>query len=485
MSRPEVMSMNARRSAIPLLVFAVLGLVQGACGPGDPQAEPFDLVVLNGRVMDPASGLDAIRNVGIRDGRIAAIETGSLVGTRQIDATGHVVAPGFIDLHEHGQTEEAYGMMVRDGVTAAFELEVGSGDVDAWYAAREGGQIVNYGVSVGHIPVRMDLLDDPGAGLLPAGVGGSGAITAVQLEEMEERIREGLAEGAVAVGFGSAYTPGAEMAEIERMMSVAAELGASSHIHIRNGLSGLDSTIASAVRVGAPLHVVHLNSSAGAEIDAFIEAVRAARNSGHDVTTEVYPYGAGMTEIQSALFDDWRDWPEERFQQHQLVSTGERMTRATFERARQEGGTVIIHGRTEDMTRTAVASPLTMIASDGFIENGRGHPRTSGSYSKVLGRYVREAELMPLMEALAKMTIHPARRLEARVPDMAAKGRIAAGVDADLVVFDPNTVVDRATYVDATLPPDGIPFVIVGGDVVVDRGALTEARPGRAIRAPH
>ena len=466
----------------PRLATALLaGVLFSACGPAQG---PFDLVIANGRVIDPESRLDGVRSVGIRDGRIAAIDEGGLPGVRTIDAAGHVVTPGFIDLHEHGQSEEAYALMVRDGVTTALELEVGTPDVDGFYAEREGGQIVNYGASIGHIGVRMELLGDPGRGILPAGVGGSGALDAAQLDEMERRIGEGLDQGAVAVGFGSAYTPGADMDEIERMFRVAAGHGASAHVHMRGGLPGLDSTLAAASRAGVPLHVVHVNSSAGADIEAFLAAIQAARDAGQDVTTEAYPYGAGMTEIQSALFDDWESWPDERFAIHQLVSTGERTTRESFGRARAEGGTVIIHDRTEDMTRTAMASPLTMIASDGFIENGRGHPRTSGSYSRVLGRYVREEGLIPLNEAIRRMTLEPARRLEARVPAMADKGRIRVGADADLTIFDPATVIDRSTYQDATIPPEGIPWVIVGGQVVVDGGEPTAARPGRAVRAP-
>jgi dihydroorotase len=253
---------------------------------------------------------------------------------------------------------------------------------------------------------------------------------------------------------------------------------------MRNGPAGLDSTIAAAANAGAKLHIVHVNSSADTSLDAFLTKISAARERGQDVTTEAYPYGAGMTEIQSALFDDWKSWPEERFGLHQLVSTGERLTRKTFGEARAKGGTVIIHGRSEEQTRAAIVSPLTMVASDGFISNGRGHPRTSGSYSKVLGKYVREEQALTLMDALRKMTIEPAQRLEARVPAMATKGRIRVGADADLTIFDPATVIDRSTYEDATIPAAGIPYVIVGGQVVVDSGQVTTARPGRAIRAP-
>ena len=469
-----------RRTAVVLACLAALA----ACAPAAPPPPTYDLVIANGRVMDPASALDGVRHVGITGGRIEAISESPLQGTRVLDAANHVVAPGFIDLHEHGQQDESYRMMVRDGVTSAFELEVGTGDVAAWYEARKAGQIVNYGVAAGHIPARMRVLRDPGQGLLPAGVGGSGTATDAQIAEMEAIVRKGLAEGAVAVGLGSAYTPGAPMAEIERIFKVAAAAGAPAHIHMRGDITGLHETIAAARAAGAALHIVHVNSVAGDQIDQFLGAIQAARDAGQDVTTEAYPYGAGMTEVQSALFDDWKTWPDEKFQLHQLVRTGERLTRKTFEQARREGGTIIIHGRSDDQTRKAIVSPLSMIASDGFIENGRGHPRTSGSYAKTLGKYVRDEKVMTLMDALMRMTVMPARRLEARVPDMRRKGRLALGADADVTIFDPATVIDRSTYEDASIPSAGIPYVIVGGEVVVDGGVVTSARPGRAVRAP-
>lgn len=472
--------MNTRAIALG----ALLGLA-GCSTPAPPAAAPsFDLVIANGRVMDPESGLDAVRHVGVRDGKIEAISETPLTGTRVVEATNHVVAPGFIDLHEHGQQEESYAMMVRDGVTSAFEIEVGTADVAAWYQARAGGQIVNYGVSAGHIPARMRVLNDPGQGLLPAGVGGSGTASDAQIAEMEAIVRKGLAEGAVAVGLGSAYTPGAPMSEIERIFTVAAEGHASAHIHMRGDVHGLEETIAAAKSAGASLHLVHINSVSGAQLPEFLAAIEAARAAGQDVTTEAYPYGAGMTEIQSALFDDWKTWPDEKFGIHQLVRTGERLTRATFAAARAEGGTIIIHDRSDEQTRAAIASPLSMIASDGFIEHGRGHPRTSGSFSKVLGKYVREERVLTLMQALERMTVMPARRLERRVPAMSAKGRVKVGADADFAIFDPATVIDRATYEDASIPSAGIPFVIVGGQVVVDGGRVTSVRPGRGIRAP-
>ena len=468
-------------SLVPTLCLLLAGC---SSSPPAPAADTYDLVIANGRVMDPESKLDAVRHVGIRAGRIQAISEIPLQGTKVVDATNHVVAPGFIDLHEHGQQEESYAMMARDGVTSAFELEVGTSDVAAWYDARKAGQIVNFGVSVGHVPARMKVLGDPGKGLLPAGIGGSGTATDAQMADMEAILKKGLAEGAVAVGFGSAYTPGAAISEIERMFRVATGGNASAHIHMRGDITGLQETIAAAKAAGAALHIVHVNSSAGDQIDQFLAAIRAARDAGQDVTTEAYPYGAGMTEIQSALFDDWKTWPDERFGLHQLVRTGERLTRVTFAKARAEGGTIIIHGRSEAQTRAAIASPLSMIASDGFIENGRGHPRTSGTFAKVLGKYVRDEHTLGLMDAIERMTLMPAKRLERRVPAMSMKGRMKVGADADFAIFDPQAVIDRATYEDASIPSAGIPYVIVGGEVVVDGGRITSARPGQGIRAP-
>jgi cytosine/adenosine deaminase-related metal-dependent hydrolase len=170
----------------------------------------------------PRIGLDAVRHVGITGGQIAVVSEKPLTGKRVIDAANHVVAPGFIDLHEHGQQEDSYRMMVRDGVTTALELEVGVPDVAKFYGDRAAGQIVNYGAAVGHIGARMKVLGDPSTTILPAGIGGTGSATEAQVAEMEAMLRKGLAEGAVAVGLGSAYTPGATMDEIQRMFKVAA-----------------------------------------------------------------------------------------------------------------------------------------------------------------------------------------------------------------------------------------------------------------------
>ena len=454
--------------SVSIVLFAGLS----ACGAD------YDTVIQGGRVMDAESGLDSVVNIGILEGQVREISGDNLDGSRVIDATGLIVAPGFVDLHRHGQSERAYRLQVQDGVTTGLELEIGTPNAATWYAEREGGQLVNYGVSIGHIGVRARAMGDS--------VLGSGGITARQqsspdqISETEQLIREGLAQGAIGVGFGTAYTPGATMDEIEHMFSVAADLGVTAFVHMRGGLEGLDSTLTAANNAAASLHIVHANSSGGGNILEFLEMIQMAQDEGRDVTTEAYPYGASQTGIQSALFDDWESWDDERFERHQWVRTGERLNRETFSKYREEGGSVIIHGRTEEMTLAAVTSPLTIVASDG----GTGHPRGAGTFARILGRYVREQGALELMDALARMTILPTLRLEEFVPAMKTKGRIRVGSDADITIFDPETVIDRATYLEGSLTSDGIEYVLVNGIPVVYEGEIAEGvRPGKAIKA--
>ena len=466
-------SRRGRRGSTPPGSFriALLCLLAAAgCRPA------YDIVIEGGRVIDPESGLDAVLNVGIVDGRVDTLASAPIEGVTRIDAAGLVVSPGFVDLHRHGQSDAAYRLQVQDGVTTGLELEIGTPDAAEWYAQREGGQLVNYGVAIGHIGSRARAMGDS-----VTGSGGESArrpASEAEIAETERLIREGLDRGAVGVGFGTAYTPGATMTEIERMFRVAAEEGVTAFIHMRGGVAGLDSTLAAARSAGAPLHVVHANSSGGQDIVDFLAMIETAQVGGQDVTTEAYPYGASQTGIQSALFDDWETWDDDEFERYQWVRTGERLTRETFGRYRAQGGSVIIHGRTEEMTRTAVTHPITMVASDG----GTGHPRGAGTFARVLGRYVREQGALDLADALARMTIRPARRLEDWVPAMQNKGRIRVGADADITIFDPETVIDRATYLDGSLTSEGIEYVIVNGTVVVDGGTVVEGvRPGRAI----
>lgn len=432
--------------------------------------------------MDPESGLDAIRNIGIKEGQIKTISEEKLEGVKIIDAKGLVVSPGFIDLHAHGQNEESYSLMVQDGVTTAFELEVGTWNVPEWYNERKDGQIINYGVSTGHIQVRMKAMGDSGD-FLPADLGGSTPTSEEKLAEIKSGIEEGLRQGAVGIGFGLAYTPAATFEEFGTILQVGADTGAPSFIHLRGGLEGLQEALDAVSKTGASLHIVHVNSSGGAQTAEFMANIEGAINTGLDITTEAYPYEAGMTSLESALFDEWPTWSDEKIGQLQWVKTGEFVTRQTLPVFRKERGEVIVHDRTEEMTQVAIGNPMTMIASDGFFADGKGHPRTSGTYSKILRKYVREQQQFTLMEALRRMSLEPARRLESYVPAMSRKGRVKEGTDADITIFDPLTVADKATYLEPGTPSEGIKYVIINGVIVVEDDQLIPgSRPGKPVR---
>jgi N-acyl-D-aspartate/D-glutamate deacylase len=460
-------------------------------------AEPFDLVILNGRVLDPETGLDAVRHVGIRAGTIAALAAEPLHGEVSIDARGLIVAPGFIDLHWHGKEPHSSTYQAMDGVTATFELEIGVADVDRWYDERAGRMPIHYGVAVGHAPVRMSVLGDPGD-FLPAGDAARRVATDTELTSIRQQVERGLERGAVGVGFGLAYTPAASRWEILQMFRVAAAYRAPAFVHIRGASSagsadreeGLLEVIAMSAVSGAPVHVAHINSSGQGNTARMLDIIADARAHGVDVTTECYPYTAGATRIESFLFDAWLDKPAEEYGKLQWAATGERLTKESFLRYRKQGGLVLIHANTEEVIRTAVTSPLTLFASDGFdVYPRNGHPRSAATYSKVLGRYVREQGALTLMEALRKMTLMPAHRLEARVPEMARKGRLAVGADADIAIFDPGRIVDRATYEEPAAYSEGMRYVLVSGALVVRDGRIVPgAAPGKPVRAarlPH
>ena len=474
-----------------VLALSVAGLVFKSRAAA---ADSYDLVIRGGRVMDPESGLDAVRDVGISQGKIRTISADPLQGSATLDAKGLVVAPGFIDLHEHGQDPRNYEFQAHDGVTTSLELEVGTDDIDKWYAAREGHSLINFGVSIGHIPVRMKVMHDPGS-FLPTGDAAYREATPGEIQQMLDLMDHGFRRGALAEGMGINYTAAASHWEILQMFQAAAKYHASVHVHLRyagikepnTGVTGLEEVLAAAAATGTSLHVVHITSMGLMFTPQLIAMVEGAQSHGLDVTTECYPYTAGSTELQSAIFaPGWQESQGITYKDIQWAATGERLTAETFEKYRKEGGVVIIHSIPEEDARLAVADPNVMIASDGMrITGPKVHPRGQGTYARVLGHYVREEKSLDLMTALRKMSLMPAQRLEKRAPVFKEKGRIRVGADADITVFDPARIIDKATYEDPLQYSEGIAFVLVNGVPVVKDGKLVEgAHPGRAARAP-
>ncbi|MBL9132237.1 MAG: amidohydrolase family protein [Verrucomicrobiaceae bacterium] len=461
-------------------------------------AADFELVLSNGRVMDPVTNLDAIRHLGIKDGKIAAISETALTGDKVVDVAGLVVSPGFIDLHAHGQTTSDLQIKAQDGVTMALELEGGVYPVAEWYASMEGTAPIHYGATVGHISARFAAFHPQlktgqwASGktklalLGPKPAGANKVAGEPEMKSMSAAIRAGLDEGALGVGFGINYTPAATTEEIEVLFRIAAERKVPAFVHTRAfGIAPIREAINAAKKTSAALHIVHIGSSAIGDMPEVLKLIDEHRAAGMDLTTEVYPYTAASTMLESAMFNaGWQENLRISYGDIVWTATGERLTQESFERYRKQGGWVIMYMMKDANVEKAIAHPGVMIASDGvpFVD-GKGHPRGAGTFARVLGLYSRDKKLLPLMDALAKMTILPAKRLEAHVPMMKQKGRLAVGADADITVFDAATIIDRATFEAPITPSAGISHVIVSGTFVVRDGKLVkDALPGRAVK---
>jgi N-acyl-D-aspartate/D-glutamate deacylase len=307
-------------------------------------AQQYDLVLEGGRVMDPETSRDAVCNVGIRDGKIVRMSSDALSGRRVIHAGGLVVAPGFIDLHQHGQEMASQRVKALDGVTAALELEVGAPDVAQFLKEKEGRSLIHYGTSASHAAARALVFGTPlsEAEILPkSGLATDQPATPEQITRVEERLRSELDAGGLAIGMGIQYTPGASRLEIIDTFRLAAERRVPVYTHVRSSsrvdpgssIESVSEVIGASAITGAPLHIVHINSSCLRDALECLSMVEGARARGLDVTTEAYPYIAGMTYINSALFNP--GWQEKEggisYGDLVLPNTGEHLTKERFD----------------------------------------------------------------------------------------------------------------------------------------------------------
>ena len=460
--------------------------------------ESFDVVVKSGRVIDPETNLDGVRDVGIRGDTIVRISDEPLAGPRTIDATGLIVAPGFIDLHEHGQNLDAYRLMALDGVTAAFELEVGVPDIRRFVDARRGRSPVHFGATASYLAGRAQAWDmplpvsifGPEAGIIPPSSAATNEPASPErLERILAALRTQIEAGALGVGVGLEYAPGATRREVIKVFELAATLGTPVFIHARasgriepgSSIESLVEVIGAAAISGAAVHIVHINSTCARDAPQCLSMIAGARARGLDVTTEAYPYTAGMTLINSALFNPgWRERRGLEFSDLELPDSGERLTRERFEalHAAPEPRLVLIHTNPDDVVDATIAAPTVAVASDGL----KDHPRGAGTHARVLARYVRDQKTLSLTDAIRKMALLPAQRLEKSTSEAKRLGRLQEGSQADIVVFDAQTIQDRATFRSPTEASVGVRHLLVAGTPVVDDGRLVEgAAPGRPM----
>jgi len=490
--------------------------------------QQYDLVIFGGRVIDPETGLDAIRNVGIQGDKIVAITEDALTGKQVVDAKGLVVSPGFIDLHAHGQQLPAAWMQAFDGVTTALELESGLMPIARFYddVAKE-GRPINYGAGSAWTFARV-MVKQPELG--PA----DGTLTwyqrafsysgwqnsAASMEEIQRIlafIETDLNDGALGISINAGYAPGMGRKEYYELANLAVKHNVGTFTHDRymsiteprSAFEALEEQAALAAITGAHMHICHLNSVAGRDIEYCFRMIKQAQDRGFKISVGAYPYGAFSTAIGADfMLGDWK----KTFGVNDASAMeykGQPLTDAKITEMQKSspGEAIVLHflGDEDDpamleMLDMSVLYPGGCIESDAMPwfdgagkiiegdvwplpEDAFAHPRSCGTFSRFISRWVRERKKISLLEAIRKVSLIPAQIMEESVPQMKKKGRLQVGCDADIVVFDPDTIQDKATFIAPAQLSVGFRHVVVNGvPIIVDANRIADARPGKPVR---
>ena len=494
-------------------------------------AVEYDLVISNGRVMDPETAYDDIANVGIKGGTIAVITKKEISGKETIDATGQVVAPGFIDIHAHGQNIGDYRMQAMQGVTTMLELESGVVPIADWYELQAQKNLpIHYGAAAGWTYARIatftETKPEATAKYFQDAQGRMdwkmNIATPEQQEQILKLVEQGLDEGALGIGINAGYAPGYGQKEYFALAELAAKRNVATFTHVRyasnmepkSSFEAIKELIANAAITGAHMHVCHINSSSLKDIHSTLKLIDNAFENNINISVGAYPWGAASTVVGAAMFsgEGWRERMGSTAENFQLGT--KRMTEEQLaDYQKNNPGTFITwhfldESNPDDLALldASILHPRILIESDEMFwmfmdEHNRvinyegdewplpkesfSHPRSNGTFAKILRSYVRERKLLSMQEALRKMCLMPAQTLEDFVPQMKKKGRLQKGMDADIVVFDPETISDVGTYEAPNQPAVGVQSLLVNGTLVVAEGKLvTDAAPGRPIRRP-
>ena len=480
-------------------------------------AADYDLVINNGRVMDPETMFDSVANVGIKDGRIAVITKNEITGKETIDATGHVVAPGFIDTQNHYLRPWSNKLALRDGRTSLMDLELGTHGpyISTWYAEREGNSQVNYGQAAAHEFARSEVLDgfkggqDARSGVESRAAGTGWSSRRPTLEEgnrILQLLDKGLMDGALGVGSTVGYMRDGvstrEFFEIHRLANLyGRQLGA--HFRYTPGTdttetNGIQELLANAAALNAPALACHFNNPG---YNLVHELLVRMREQGHNVWGEVYPYAAGSTTLGAVFLQPemWVDTLGHKYEDTILdPSTNEYLTLETYKElvAQDPGRLVVVYKMPESAIVDWLKMPGATLITDGmptlpdddlswdtpYDKLPNTHPRLSGSNARAF-RMARENDI-PLMQIVAMSSYNTAKPLgRTGLKAMQERGRMQEGMVADITIFDPETITDNATFEDGTIPSTGIPYVVVNGTIVVkDSKVLKGVTPGQPFR---
>jgi cytosine/adenosine deaminase-related metal-dependent hydrolase len=489
-----------------------------------------------GRVCDPGTGFDGVADVLVHDGTVAAVGAGLAAGagvesrpsTRDVpvlDVSGLVVGPGFVDLHSHVNSVAGQRLQAMDGVTTSLELEAGlTPTARAYDQAAAAGMPLNYGFSASWAGARGQVLlgREPDATMtgtldLLGDRAWQRSSSPQELAAWLSVLEDGLADGALGIGVLQGYAPRTDPAEFLAVARLASRADVPVFAHVRElvetdpttPIDGSSEIAVASAETGAALHHCHVNSTSRRHIDRVLATLDKARADGARVTVETYPYGAGATGIGAYFLDPdrlprWGMRPSDIV----VVATGERIADdSRLRELRQSDPSALCITEFLDerepadqaLLRRPLAFPDAIVASDAMPVlwpdgardsdawplpvGGATHPRTAGTFTKTLRLMVRETGTWTWLEAFRRCSYLPARVLDSAAPATRAKGHLGVGADADIVVVDPATVTDRATYLDSTRPAQGVRHLLVGGTFVVRDGILQhDARPGRGLR---
>jgi len=482
-------------------------------------AQDYDLVILNGRVMDPETMYDGVANVGINDGRIAVITKDKIKGKETIDATGHVVAPGFVDTHWHYDRPWSNKLALRDGRTTVLDLEIGTHGpyLDQWYKERVGKNQVNYGQAVAHEFARAEVLDgftdgqDTRSAANSRAVGNGWCCRQPNLEEgnrILQLLDEGLQAGGLGIGSTLGYMrDGVSAREFFELQVLAGRYGRQTGAHFRytpgtdtTEANGIQELLANAAALGAPALACHFNNPG---YNLVHELLVRMRERGMNVWGEIYPYAAGSTALNAVFLEPemWVDTLGYKYEETiQDVATGEWYTQETREQmvAKEPTRAVLVFKMPKSAITDWLQLPGVTLITDGmpmipdddlswdtpYEDLPNTHPRAAGSFAKAF-RLARENNI-PLMQIVAMSSYNSALPLgRMGLKAMQERGRLQQGMVADITIFDPENVTDKATYEKGTLPSVGIPYVVVNGTIVVKNSQVLEGvTPGLPVRYP-